>query len=123
MLVPCIDGRLDGAPAGTQALKWGSIIQAAWSFMLAARARGLGTAWTTLHLLEEQAVADILGIPHSVTQVALTPIAYYTGDDFKPAKRLDQHRRSTAHRHRDGVSMLFDNFLSDPEWANKFDCS
>ena len=88
VLVPCIDGRLDGAPAGTQALKWGSIIQAAWSFMLAARARGLGTCWTTVHLQAEQEVAEILGIPfESVQQVALIPVAYTLGTDFRPGAR------------------------------------
>jgi len=88
ILVPCIDGRLDGAPAGLQALKWGSVIQAAWSFMLAGRVRGLGTCWTTVHLAAEQEVADILGIPHdTVQQVALIPVAYTLGTDFKPGHR------------------------------------
>jgi nitroreductase len=59
-----------------------------WSFMLAARARGLGTAWTTVHLMMEQQVADILGIPfESVQQVCLSPLAYTKGTDFKPAAR------------------------------------
>lgn len=88
ILVPCIDGRLDGAPANVQALKWGSIIQAAWSFMLAGRARGLGTCWTTVHLSAEAEVADILGIPFdAVQQVALIPVAYTLGTDFKPGAR------------------------------------
>lgn len=88
VLVPCIDGRLDGAPATLQALKWGSVIQATWSFMLAARARGLGTCWTTVHLSAEEEVADILGIPHAtVQQVALIPVAYTLGTDFKPGQR------------------------------------
>ena len=88
ILIPCIDGRLDGAPAGVQALKWGSVIQAAWSFMLAGRVRGLGTCWTTVHLSEEEAVADILGIPYAgVQQVALIPVAYTIGTDFKPGRR------------------------------------
>ncbi len=88
ILVPCIDGRLDGAPAATQALKWGSVIQAAWSFMLAGRLRGLGTCWTTIHLAAEEEVASILGIPNAdVQQVALIPIAYTVGTDFKPGRR------------------------------------
>jgi nitroreductase len=71
-----------------QASTFGSIIPAAWSFMLAARARGLGTCWTTIHLMQEKAVAEILGIPYDeVTQVALIPIAYTKGTDFKPAPR------------------------------------
>ena len=87
VLVPCIEGRLDGAPVAQQAVKWGSVIQAAWSFMLAARLRGLGTCWTTVHLVREAEVADVLGIPDGVQQVALIPIAYTVGTDFKPGKR------------------------------------
>jgi nitroreductase len=88
LLVPCIDGRLDGANAAVQAVKWGSIIQATWSFMLAARARGLGTCWTTVHLNAEEEVADILGIPvATVQQVALIPVAYTRGSEFRPGAR------------------------------------
>ena len=88
LLVPCIEGRLDGASAMTQAVRWGSVIQATWSFMLAGRVRGLGTCWTTVHLSEEEEVANILGIPHeTVQQVALIPIAYTLGTDFKPGRR------------------------------------
>jgi nitroreductase len=56
--------------------------------MLAARARGLGSAWTTLHLMHEQEAATLLGIPETITQTALLPVAYFTGSDFKPARRL-----------------------------------
>jgi len=88
IFVPCIEGRLDGADAMTQALKWGSVIQGAWSFMLAARERGLGTCWTTVHLAREAEVAEILGIPHeTVQQVALSPVAYTVGTDFRPGRR------------------------------------
>ena len=91
LMIPCIAGRIDnaeGANASAQAGTMGSIIPAAWSFMLAARARGIGTAWTTLHLAHENAVAELLGIPYeSFTQVALIPIAYTKGTDFKPAYR------------------------------------
>ncbi len=93
LLVPCIDGRLDGAPANLQALKWGSIIQAAWSFMLAARARGLGSCWTTVHLAAEAEVAEILAIPYDkVQQVALIPVAYTVGTDFKAGARKPSER-------------------------------
>jgi len=88
VFVPCIEGRTEDAPVITQALKWGSIIQAAWSFMLAARSRGLGTCWTTVHLAREREVAEILGIPFDrVQQVALIPVAYTQGTDFKPGRR------------------------------------
>jgi nitroreductase len=89
LVIPCQIGRLEtGLPNGEIAGYYGSILPAVWSFMLAARSRGLGTAWTTLHLRYENDAAKLLGIPDSVAQVALTPVAYYTGDDFKPGKRL-----------------------------------
>lgn len=88
MVIPCIEGRIENAGPLAQASVYGSILPATWSLMLALRARGLGTAWTTLHIMFEQEAAAILGIPEHVTQAALLPVAYYTGTDFKPAKRL-----------------------------------
>jgi nitroreductase len=91
MLIPCLQGRPDGAPAGMSAGFWGSLLPAAWSFMLALRSRGLGSAWTTLHLVGdgEKQVAEILGIPFDeYSQGGLFPIAYTKGTDFKKAKRL-----------------------------------
>jgi nitroreductase len=91
MMVPCIMGRLDNASVVGGAGAWGSLLPAVWSFMLAARERGLGTAWTTIHLMNdgEQQAAEVLGIPFdTVTQAGLFPIAYTIGTDFKPAKRL-----------------------------------
>ncbi len=86
MLIPCAAGRSEDPRHVTEGA--GSVIQAAWSFMLAARERGLGTCWTTLHLLWEQEVAEILGIPYEqVRQYALIPVAYTVGTDFKPASR------------------------------------
>ncbi len=86
LLIPCLKA---GAhlPAGNQAGLWGSLLPAVWSYMLAARARGLGTAWTTLHLQREAEVAGLLGLPAGVHQGALVPTAFYTGDTFKPAPR------------------------------------
>ena len=90
LVIGCTNGRVDGAPAFAAASMLGNILPAMWSFMLAARARGLGTAWTTLHLMMEQQVADIVGIPFdSVQQVCLSPLAYTVGTDFKPAARPD----------------------------------
>ena len=90
LLVPCIEGRTDGQPNVLSASLMGSIIPAAWSFCLAARARGLGTSWTTLHLMFEQEAADVLGIPFdSISQAALIPVAYTKGTDFKPGPRVD----------------------------------
>ena len=87
LVIPCIEGRADNNPAMAAAL-FGSIMPATWSFMLALRSRGLGSAWTSLHLVKEKEAADLLGIPFdSVTQAALLPVAYTVGTDFKPAKR------------------------------------
>jgi nitroreductase len=87
-VIPCITGRTDGMPAAIQAGQWAGIIPAAWSFMLAARARGLGTSWTTLHLLAEPAAALLLGIPYpTVMQAGLIPVAYTRGTKFKAAAR------------------------------------
>ncbi len=88
LVIPCINGRVEKADQMMQAGFYGSILPAAWSFMLALRARGLGASWTTLHLRYEKEIGELLGIPSHVTQAALLPIAYYTGEDFKPAKRL-----------------------------------
>ncbi len=88
MVIPGHMGRVDGKPSNIQAGLWGSILPAAWSFMLALRARGIGSAWTTLHLTYEREVADLLGIPYEkVTQTALLPVAYTIGTDFKLAQR------------------------------------
>ena len=88
VLIPCVDGNfaeLDGAPLFSLA---GSVMQAAWSFMVAARNRGIGTVWTTVHLALEGEVAALLGIPHpAVSQVALIPFGHTVGTDFKPARR------------------------------------
>lgn len=65
----------------------GSVAPAVWSFQLAARARGLGSAWTTFHLAHHREIGALLGIPETVTQVALLPVAYYTGEAFRPARR------------------------------------
>jgi nitroreductase len=83
-------GRLDGAPAIMSASILANILPAMWSFMLAARSHGLGTAWTSMGLMQEQAIADVVGIPFDeIQQVCLTPLAYTKGTDFKPAMRPD----------------------------------
>jgi nitroreductase len=87
-VIPCVVGRYEGKSNPLVASMFGSIVPAAWSFMLAARARGLGTVWTTFHLMHEREAAEILGIPYDeVTQVALIPLAYTIGTDFKPGTR------------------------------------
>ncbi len=91
-LIPCIDVRTEGMNVALQASMWGSLLPAVWSFMLAARSRGLGTCWTTLHLLHEESAAQILGIPDHVMQGALIPVAHTVGLDFRPAPRRDLSR-------------------------------
>jgi nitroreductase len=86
-VIPCIERRFDGNSLPVAASAWASIIPAAWSFLLALRSRGLGSVWTTLHLVKEREVAELLGIPDTVTQAALFPVAYTIGTDFKPAVR------------------------------------
>ncbi len=88
LVVPCIGAGRDVAFPGAAGVL-GSVLPAAWSFCLAARARGLGTCWTTMHLGREEQVAEILGIPfETVRQVALLPVAYTVGTDFRPAPRV-----------------------------------
>jgi nitroreductase len=85
-VIPCVNGRPSDLNILTSSM-YGSVIPAAWSFMLALRSRGLGSAWTTLHLFKEQEAAELLGVPDNMTQVALLPVAYTVGTDFKPAAR------------------------------------
>ena len=97
-VIPCIEGRTDSSVDAEgwgntpsillQSAQWGSIAPATWSFMLAARARGLGTCWTSLHLFFEKEAAEIIGIPYEkVMQTCLMPVAYTKGTIFKPGKR------------------------------------
>lgn len=88
-VIPCIHGRTEGAPVAMQAAIWGSLLPAVWSFMLAARSRGLGTCWTTLHMIDQAAADEALGVPDHVMQGALIPVAHTIGMDFKPAPRKD----------------------------------
>lgn len=94
MVIPCLWGRLpDGVPSAMSAGYWGSLWPAVWSFMLALRARGLGSAITTLHLPREREVAELLGIPYDrCAQAGLLPVAYTKGTEFKPASRLPLER-------------------------------
>jgi nitroreductase len=87
-VIPCLLGRLPDPPSTADAAGlYGSILPAVWSFMLALRSRGLGSVYTTLHLAYEREAGELLGIPDTVTQVALIPVAYTIGTDFVPAAR------------------------------------
>jgi nitroreductase len=86
LIFACIKGRLN--PGDDGAGLYGSIIPAAWSLMMALRARKVGSAWTTLHLSYEKECNAILGIPDDVTTAAMLPVAYFTGETFKKADRV-----------------------------------
>jgi nitroreductase len=89
LVIACL--RVEHLSSDSQADLWGSVLPAAWSYMLAARARGLGTAWTTLHLDFEREIAALLNMPDNVRQGVLIPTAYYTGDTFGRAPRQPLH--------------------------------
>jgi nitroreductase len=87
-VLPCLRRPLSSQPdAAELAVYYATIIPAAWSFMLAARSRGLGTVWTTQTVKREAEVAELIGLPAGMRHVALIPLAYYTGDTFSPAER------------------------------------
>ena len=90
LMIPCLQGRVESKPQLSSSF-WASLFPAAWSFCLALRSRGLGSCWTTFHLLAEgeKQTAEVLGIPYDeYSQGGLFPIAYTKGTDFRPAKRL-----------------------------------
>ena len=97
-VIPCVRPRTEDAPVTVQASTFGSVLPAAWSFMLAARTRGLGTVFTTLHLFHEAEAAKLLGIPDHYMQVGLIPTAHLLGDGLSPGPRrlLDEFRRWNA---------------------------
>lgn len=86
-VIPCAKGDPRELPLAGQASWYGSIIPAVWSFQLALRSRGLGSVYTTLHLSQAERTAEILGIPDDYTQVALLPVAWTVGTDFKRVAR------------------------------------
>ena len=90
LLLAYQEGRVEDLAPTSQAGYWGSVIPAVWSFMLALRARGLGSAWTTMTCRREREVAEIVGVDHArYSHVGMFPIAYTIGTEFKPAPRLD----------------------------------
>ena len=77
-----------GVEVPGQVAFYGSILPAAWSLMLAMRARGIGSTWTTLLSARAEEIAEILGVPAGVTQTVMLPAAYTLGAKLKPADRL-----------------------------------
>jgi nitroreductase len=88
LVIPCLEVAQGTLPTGNQAGLWASLLPAAWSYALAARSRGLVTAWTAVHLDREQEVADLLGLPPTVRQGALLPTAHPLRGTFRPGPRL-----------------------------------
>ncbi|MFT4564924.1 MAG: nitroreductase [Gammaproteobacteria bacterium] len=87
-IIPFLEGRFESEDVFTQGSKWGSILPAAWSLMLALRARGVASAWTTFTLMYEAEIRELLGVPDTYTQAVLLPVAWLNGGDLFPAKRL-----------------------------------
>lgn len=87
LVFPCVERRVAAHEPAALSAFYGSIIPAVWSFQLALRSRGLGSTFTTAHLRAAPAVAAVLGIPDTVTQIAMLPVAYTIGTEFKPATR------------------------------------
>lgn len=98
LVIAGLRGRYESQPQILQASAYGSVLPAAWSFMLAARAKGLGATWTTLHLGNADAVAEALNLPADFTQAVMLAVGFYKGDSFKPAARLPVSR----YVHRNG---------------------
>lgn len=94
LIIGCVAGRVENAGPLAQASLYGSVLPACWSLMLALRARGVGAAWTTLHIMFEKEVAKILAIPDDITQAVLLAAGYYKGAEFKPAERLPAASRT-----------------------------
>ncbi|MDJ0847316.1 MAG: nitroreductase family protein [Myxococcota bacterium] len=88
LVIVGLRGRYESQPQLMQASAYGSVLPAAWSFMLAARTRGLGATWTTLHLGQADRVAEVLKLPSDFTQAVMLAVGFYKGDTFKPARRL-----------------------------------
>lgn len=105
LVIPVARSRFTGSgytKAFQDGSQWGSVVQAGWSFMLALRSRGLGSVWTTAHLMRAREVGELLGIPAEFDQVGMFPVAYTKGTDFKPADR--SHSEQTIYRDRWGVN-------------------
>ena len=94
VIIPCVVGRPEGLKPERLAGMYSNILPMAWSLMLALRARGVGASWTTIVLTYEKEVITLLGIPEGLTPAACLPVAYFTGEDFKPARRVAARERT-----------------------------
>lgn len=94
LVIPCVEARPEDKGPLAQASSYANILPAAWSFMLALRARGLVSAWTTLHIRYEREIGALLGIPETMTQAVLIPVAHPTGGEFHAAARVPTRERT-----------------------------
>jgi len=94
LIISCIEGRPEGRTSERLAGLYGNILPMTWSLMLALRARGVGAAWTTIVFTYEKEVVELLNIPQGLTPAACLPVAYLTGEDFKPARRVPARDRT-----------------------------
>ncbi len=107
IVIPTIIGRHDDS--GRPGL-FDSVIQSAWSFSVALRARGLGSAWTTAILNADDEIADLLGIPPEMTQIAMLPVAWTKGTEFSTAPRYPARDVTYV----DGFGRIYDSGPSSP---------
>ena len=98
MIFVCVDGEPLSEAVSSQVGYYGSILPAAWSLMLALRARGLGTTWTTLLSARQEDVKAVLGMPEGTMQTVMLPIGYTKGAVLKRADRLDAREVSFVNR-------------------------
>jgi nitroreductase len=89
MIFVCAIGGPPGPEVPAQVGFYGSVLPSAWSLMLALRARGLGSTWTSLLASQQDAVGAVLGVPEDVVQTVMLPVAYMKGAKLRKADRMD----------------------------------
>ncbi len=89
MILVCTVAEGPSKEIAGQVAYYGSILPAAWSLMLALRARDLGATWTTLLSSRQQDVAGILEMPESVVNTVMLPVGYTKGAKLRRAERLE----------------------------------
>jgi nitroreductase len=63
-----------GAPR--EQFTWSALYPAAQNILLAARALGLGTTFTTMHMTAEPTVREVLGLPDHIRIAAMIPLGW-----------------------------------------------
>ena len=92
----------------------GSICPATWSAMLAARAEGVGSAWTSVFLFQLDRVLDILGVPKDQGWQFSSCVTFgYPTGRWGVAARRPAHE--VAFRNRWGAPVGFE--IPEPLWS------